>query len=108
MPSHAATEGPRSFTITPDDQGGVIVVVGCILMTWTLLCFMIRLYNRFMLRSSLGLDDFACGLATVSTVIPNLLSTINLIPVRSLGLHRRWYRVSQYLMALASRFRWYR
>ena len=63
--SPAAKEGERSFTITPDDHGGVIVVVGCILMTWTLLCFMIRLYNRFAMRSSLGLDDFACGIATV-------------------------------------------
>ena len=53
------------FTITADDHGGVIVVVGCILMTWTLLCFMIRMYNRFTIRASLGLDDFACALATV-------------------------------------------
>jgi hypothetical protein len=53
------------FTITTDDRGGVIVVVGCILVTWTLLCFMIRMYNRFTIRASLGLDDFACGLATV-------------------------------------------
>jgi hypothetical protein len=53
------------FTITTDDRGGLIVVVGCVLMTWTLLCFMIRMYNRFTSRASLGLDDFACGLATV-------------------------------------------
>lgn len=58
-------EGPRNFTITPDDHGGIIIVVGCILMTWTLLCFIIRLYNRWMNRSSLGLDDLSCGLATV-------------------------------------------
>lgn len=90
MPSHAAPEGPRSFTITPDDHGGVIVVVGCVLMTWTLLCFMIRLYNRFMLRSSLGLDDFACGLATVSMVIADLLSVIHLTPFRFSGLRRRF------------------
>jgi hypothetical protein len=38
-------------------------------MTWTLLCFMIRLYNRFMMRSSLGLDDVACGIATVLTTL---------------------------------------
>jgi hypothetical protein len=67
--SAAANEGPRAFTITPDDHGGVIVVVGCVLMTWTLLCFMIRLYNRFMMRSSLGLDDVACGIATVLTTL---------------------------------------
>jgi hypothetical protein len=65
MLSPAAEEGPRMFTITTEDRGGVIVVVGCILMTWTLLCFMIRMYNRFTIRASLGLDDFACGLATV-------------------------------------------
>ena len=58
------------FTITTDDRGGVIVVVGCILMTWTLLCFMIRMYNRFTIRASLGLDDFACGVATVCASIP--------------------------------------
>lgn len=63
--SSVAVGGSRSFTITPNDHGGVIVVVGCILMTWTLLCFMIRLYNRFAMRSSLGLDDFACGITTV-------------------------------------------
>ena len=28
---------------------------------------MIRLYNRFAMRSSLGLDDFVCGIATVLT-----------------------------------------
>jgi hypothetical protein len=66
--SLTANEGERSFTITPDDHGGVIIVVGCILMTWTLLCFMIRLYNRFAMRSSLGLDDFVCGIATVFTI----------------------------------------
>lgn len=65
--SPTASEGERSFAITPDDHGGVIVVVGCILMTWTLLCFLIRLYNRFAMRSSLGLDDFVCGVATVFT-----------------------------------------
>ena len=65
--SPAANEGERSFTITPDDHGGVIIAVGCILMTWTLLCFLIRLYNRFAMRSSLGLDDFQCGVATVFT-----------------------------------------
>jgi hypothetical protein len=67
--SPAAEEGPRMFTITTDDRGGVIVVVGCILVTWTLLCFMIRMYNRFTIRASLGLDDFACGLATVRASI---------------------------------------
>jgi hypothetical protein len=66
--SSAANEGERSFTITPDDHGGVIIVVGCVLMTWTLLCFMIRLYNRFAMRSSLGLDDFVCGVATVFAI----------------------------------------
>jgi hypothetical protein len=66
--SPAANEGERSFTITPDDHGGVIIVVGCILMTWTLLCFTIRLYNRFAMRSSLGLDDFVCGVATVFAI----------------------------------------
>lgn len=65
MSSSADAEGPRTFTITPDDHGGIIIVVGFVLMTWTLLCFIIRLYNRFMLRSSLGLDDFACALGTV-------------------------------------------
>jgi hypothetical protein len=67
--STAADEGPRSFTITPDDHGGVIMVVGCLLMTWTLLCFMIRMYHRIMLRSSPGLDDFACGIATVIILV---------------------------------------
>lgn len=66
--SPTVNEGERSFTITPDDHGGVIIVVGFILMTWTLLCFMIRLYNRFAMRSSLGLDDFVCGIATVLTI----------------------------------------
>ena len=28
--SSVAVGGPRSFTITPNDHGGVIVVVGCI------------------------------------------------------------------------------
>lgn len=66
--SPAANEGERAFTIKPDDHGGVIIVVGCILMTWTLLCFLIRLYNRFAMRSSLGLDDFVCGIATVFAI----------------------------------------
>lgn len=65
MSPSAAGEGPRMFMITKDDHGGIIVVVGCIMMTWTLLCFMIRMYNRFTIRASLGLDDFACGLSTV-------------------------------------------
>jgi hypothetical protein len=67
------------FTITTDDRSGVIVVVGCILMTWTLLCFMIRMYNRFTIRASLGLDDFTCGLATVRTSICYRDRSVNLI-----------------------------
>ncbi|KAM0716554.1 hypothetical protein Q7P37_007999 [Cladosporium fusiforme] len=69
-------EGPRNFTITPDDHGGIMIVVGCILMTWTILCFVIRLYNRFMNRSSLGLDDYFCGLATIMGVVQTLVMCI--------------------------------
>lgn len=89
--SPAADEGPRSFTITPHDHGGVIIVVGFILMTWTLLCFMIRLYNRFMMRSSLGLDDFACGIATVNFHPGATTDTIKyLTPTRQLESRRHW------------------
>jgi len=58
----------RTFTITPDDQSGTIVVTATLLMTWSLLCLLIRVYNRLLLSSSLGLDDLASGISTVSMV----------------------------------------
>lgn len=67
--STAILEGHRTFIITPNDQSGTIVVTATLLMTWSLLCLLIRVYNRLSLSSSLGLDDLASGISTVRTTI---------------------------------------
>ena len=59
-------EGPRTFIITPDDRGGLVVVFSTLLMTWMVLCFSIRVYNRLGYAGLLGADDFIAGVATVS------------------------------------------
>jgi hypothetical protein len=98
------------FTITTDDRDGVIVVVGCILMTWTLLCFMIRMYNRFTIRASLGLDDFTCGLATVraSTSCCDRSMSSYLTSTRQSESHKRSWCASQYLTGSVNHLRYRR
>lgn len=69
MMSTAILEGHRTFIITPNDQSGTIVVTATLLMTWSLLCLLIRVYNRLSLSSSLGIDDLASGISTVRATI---------------------------------------
>lgn len=58
-------EGPRLFVVTPDDHGAIALIATTLLMVWTILCFLIRLYTRLSQRALLGLDDLVCGLTTV-------------------------------------------
>ena len=59
------TEGPRSFTTTPDDHAGIALTVTTLLMVWSILLFLIRIYTRVEITGSFGLDDLFCTLATV-------------------------------------------
>jgi len=60
-----ATQGSRTFNITATDHGGVVIAASTLLLTWMLLCFIIRIYNRLAHAAALGPDDLVCGAATV-------------------------------------------
>ncbi|KAK5136331.1 hypothetical protein LTR08_003704 [Meristemomyces frigidus] len=76
--SVSSYEGPRAFTITPDDHGGIVVVVSTLLMTWMVLCYTIRVFNRLAYSASLGVDDLIAGLATkVIGVVQTLVACVS-------------------------------
>lgn len=57
---------PATFVVTPSDHGGVAVIVSTLLMTWSILCFLIRIYTRQNGPRMFGVDDWLCLAATVS------------------------------------------
>lgn len=56
---------PPAFVVDATDHGGVAVIVSTLLMTWSVLCFLIRIYTR-QGASNLSVDDWLCLAATVS------------------------------------------
>lgn len=61
--------GHRAFTTNANDHGGVAITMTTLFMTWSILCYIIRLYIRFGIAQTLGLDDLFCSLATVCIVL---------------------------------------
>jgi hypothetical protein len=61
------SERPRKFNLSPDDHGGVAVVVSTICMTWSILCLLVRFYVRYsdLSAASWGSDDYLATIATV-------------------------------------------
>jgi hypothetical protein len=59
------SEGPRNFITTPDDHGGIALTVSTLLMTWMILCCLIRIYLRADVNGPFGLDDLTVCVATV-------------------------------------------
>nr|POF04538.1 hypothetical protein CFP56_56019 [Quercus suber] len=86
-------EGPRAFTVTPQDHSGIAIIVTTLLMVWTILCFLIRLYTRISQHISLGVDDAVCGVATVRRYI-SLIDAEHLKNVNTDAAHRSWQRCS--------------
>ena len=72
---NSTAEGPRNFTTTPDDHAGIALVICTLMTTWTILCFVVRVYMRLTASGPFGPDDVLTGLATVWTV-PQLSSHI--------------------------------
>lgn len=60
-----ADDGTRAFTITDTDKGGLVVIVGTILMSWMVLCFMFRVYTRVYINGPFDADDIAAGVGMV-------------------------------------------
>ncbi len=59
-------EGPRNFITTPEDHGGILLAVSAVLMTYTALFFLIRIYMRAGINGPFALDDITVGVGTVS------------------------------------------
>ena len=57
--------GNRNFANTPTDSSGIALTVCVLLLIYSLLCFLIRIYARRNLNGPLGSDDAYCALATV-------------------------------------------
>jgi len=59
--------------ITPDDHGAYLVITAGILISWTVLVFLIRLYIRFRINGQsagyFGHDDTAFTLGTVHYLV---------------------------------------
>ena len=63
--SSSVAEGPRNFTTTPDDHGGIALTVCTLLATWAVLCYFVRVYMRMTVCGPFGLDDIVCTGAMV-------------------------------------------
>ncbi|KAM5471699.1 hypothetical protein MferCBS49748_001870 [Microsporum ferrugineum] len=60
----AIPEGHRAYLVTDTDQGGHIVIVSTLLMSWMVLCFFIRIYIRSDINGPFGLDDSVVGIGS--------------------------------------------
>lgn len=54
-----------AYKITPTDQGGLIVIIATLFMSWMVLVTLIRLYMRLTMNGPLGMDDVAAFIACV-------------------------------------------
>ncbi|PGH16039.1 hypothetical protein AJ79_02019 [Helicocarpus griseus UAMH5409] len=62
------TDDPRFALITPNDHGGILVIIATLLMTGMLLFLGIRIYTRMLLGGGLGLDDYVLTFSSVLAV----------------------------------------
>jgi len=74
--------GHRSFVTTADDHSGIALTITALLMTWSVLCLLIRLYTRKVFSNSFDLDDVFCILATVRDAMLDFEHTLKSIGVR--------------------------
>jgi hypothetical protein len=58
-------EGPRTFVTTDQDHGGVALVICTLMATWSVLCWIVRVYMRATVSAPFGVDDLVCTIATV-------------------------------------------
>lgn len=58
--------GPRSFTTTDKDHGGIALTICTLMATWVVLCYGIRVFMRLTVSGPFGVDDILCSIATVS------------------------------------------
>jgi hypothetical protein len=93
----STSEGPRNFITTPDDHGGIVLTVSTLLMTWMILCCLIRIYLRVDVNGPFGLDDLTVCVATVGFEVNisqchEFSLTGDLADVRSCSVHYtvRW------------------
>lgn len=67
--STLSPDGPRTYTVTDTDKGGLIVIISTILMSWMVLFFITRAYTRGDMNGPFGLDDLTIGIGTVSNFV---------------------------------------
>jgi hypothetical protein len=61
-------EGPRTFVTTDQDHGGIALVICTMMASWSVLCWMVRLYMRATVSAPFGVDDLVCTIATVCSM----------------------------------------
>lgn len=64
----APVEGPRPFTITPDDHRGVVMSLAVLFIIYAFMIIGLRLAARM---RTMGVDDWLAILATVSSLPDN-------------------------------------
>ncbi|KAM3420288.1 hypothetical protein BST61_g3574 [Cercospora zeina] len=70
--------GPRNFTTTAHDHGGVALTVCTLMATWVLLCFVVRCYMRATVSGPFGLDDIVCSVATMCGLLQTTVASVSI------------------------------
>ena len=72
----AAGLNPPPFMNSDEDHAGTVMVIAALMMTWMVLCAIIRCYLRVAVNGPFASDDYTLIAGTVSLLTPDaLLST---------------------------------
>lgn len=97
------TEGSRAYTVTSTDHGGELVIAATMLMVWSILCWLIRMYTRFGVNGPFGWDDSTITVATVSLIQCRLHALYADLHCRPSALHRLLPSLHLFQKDMASR-----
>jgi hypothetical protein len=62
---------PPAFVVSDTNHGGLALIVTLLLMAWSLMCYLIRVYTRVSNRTTIfGVDDITCLFSTVGASEP--------------------------------------
>jgi hypothetical protein len=89
MDSHAYPAGNRAYLVTDTDHGALLVIAATVLVSWTVLCWIIRLYTREVINGPFGMDDAAVTVASVSTSLKDDMAFSQAYWIRSLDVLSR-------------------
>lgn len=65
---HATMKSTAPYVISPTDQGGLIVIIETMFMSWMILVGLIRLYMRIAINGPVQMDDLVVFTGSVSAL----------------------------------------